>query len=279
MNWNREGPYAARKSIVADREGSGKLMAPYKDDIPLLGIWVTPITAPSAAELIVAATESSASLLIGAHNLHSVYLYHTHFDFRAFYENADLVLIDGWPILAATNLHRRKTRGIGLSHKYRVGSTEWIPLVLKRSRIKRVCVIGASFESNEKFTSRYGTGANSPIFLGIPGEPWYPAGQDEIVRKVVAFDPDLTIVGLGMPLQEELALSLKTANVPGAIATVGGAIDRLSGVQANPPTWTGRWRVEWLWRLSRDPRRLGYRYLVEPLRLFWVLRRSRGHSR
>ena len=72
------------------------------------------------------------------------------------------------------------------------------------------------------------------------------------------------MVGMGMPLQEIWALENRAALKRGVILTVGAAFDYEAGVQKAPPRWTGRLGVEWLARLIDQPRRLAFRYLVEP---------------
>ena len=48
---------------------------------------------------------------------------------------------------------------------------------------------------------------------------------------------------------------------------VGAAFDYEAGAIPTPPRWTGRMGVEWLFRLMAEPRRLVFRYLIEP----WTL--------
>ena len=48
---------------------------------------------------------------------------------------------------------------------------------------------------------------------------------------------------------------------------VGAALDYIAGAIPTPPRTMSRLGLEWLARLAAEPRRLGYRYLVEP----WAL--------
>jgi UDP-N-acetyl-D-mannosaminuronic acid transferase (WecB/TagA/CpsF family) len=43
---------------------------------------------------------------------------------------------------------------------------------------------------------------------------------------------------------------------------VGAALDFIAGSARRAPIWVQRARLEWLWRLIREPRRLAPRYLV-----------------
>lgn len=71
---------------------------------------------------------------------------------------------------------------------------------------------------------------------------------------------DVLLVAFGNPLQEQWMLDncekLRTPLVFG----VGALLDFLSGNARRAPGWVRRHRVEWLYRLSREPRRLLKRY-------------------
>jgi len=106
-----------------------------------------------------------------------------------------------------------------------------------------------------------------------------------VTRAIAAFRPDLLMVGMGMPRQEAwVAAHVDALEVP-AVLTCGACMDYVAGVVATPPRWAGRVGLEWGFRLIAEPRRLGYRYLVEPwsvARLFaseWWTRNRRGASR
>lgn len=240
--------------------------------LPWLQVEVTPLTSAQLSTVITDAAFHGRSMLVGAHNLHSVYLYYSNPVFREFYSSAEVVLVDGWPIRFELNRMSARRGRKRYGHNYRIGSTDWIPPVLLSGRLSRVCVIGASSVSNLEFIRRYSSRVESTEFFGYPGDPWEESNLEDLIESVRKFDPDLTLVGMGMPLQEEVALSLSLREVGGVIATVGGAIDQLSGKQVNAPRWTGKLGIEWLWRLLSDPRRLAYRYLVEPLKLLRILR-------
>jgi N-acetylglucosaminyldiphosphoundecaprenol N-acetyl-beta-D-mannosaminyltransferase len=84
----------------------------------------------------------------------------------------------------------------------------------------------------------------------------------------------LLIVGLGKPRQELwLDRNLGPSGARVGLA-FGAAADFLSGTSKRAPRWLRRIGLEWLHRLSRDPRRLWRRYLVEGPRALALLLRS-----
>jgi N-acetylglucosaminyldiphosphoundecaprenol N-acetyl-beta-D-mannosaminyltransferase len=67
-------------------------------------------------------------------------------------------------------------------------------------------------------------------------------------------------VGLGCPKQEKWALAYGP-QLNCNILAVGAVFDWLAGTTRQPPGWTVRWGLAWLYRLLENPRKLWYRYM------------------
>jgi N-acetylglucosaminyldiphosphoundecaprenol N-acetyl-beta-D-mannosaminyltransferase len=87
-----------------------------------------------------------------------------------------------------------------------------------------------------------------------------PALYDEIR----AFQPNVLLVGMGMPIQERWILNAFEHVRANIIVNGGAMIEYITRDQLPPPRWLGRFGMEWSYRLFNEPRRLAYRYLVEP---------------
>lgn len=81
----------------------------------------------------------------------------------------------------------------------------------------------------------------------------------EIFKQYESSPVDLIVLGLGSPLQENIALDLKSLNVSSSILTCGGWLDQVTH-PGYYPRWAYPLRLNWLVRLSREPRRLWKRY-------------------
>src|SRR5690606_16297405 len=90
------------------------------------------------------------------------------------------------------------------------------------------------------------------------------ADDAEVVSQINALAPDIHLVGMCMPRQETWILKSRRAIRRGVLFNVGAAFDYEAGAQATAPRWAGRLGLEWLFRLIGQPRRLAYRYLIEP---------------
>lgn len=90
------------------------------------------------------------------------------------------------------------------------------------------------------------------------------AENQAVLAAILDFGPDILLVGMGMPRQEAWILANRHAVPRGVMFSVGAAFDYEAGAQTAAPRWMGRLGLEWLFRLASQPRRLAFRYLVEP---------------
>ncbi|KQR82615.1 glycosyl transferase [Arthrobacter sp. Leaf337] len=235
-----------------------------RQHIPVLGVDATPLTVQGmTATLNRFVAEGSTRTVVG-HNLHSVTLFHSDPEFRALYENSDVVLLDGAPVLW---LWGRSGDADGPVMDYRLGSTDWIPALGNVEGLERIAVLGAGAEANAKAVTRLAGIVPGAKVAGMPGEGWNGALENEAVAWLQELRPQLVLLGLGMPLQE-MVLRRRLDSLPPAVyCAVGGAIEQIAGIQKLAPRWLGRLGLEWAWRLMLHPRRVAYRVFGEP----WVL--------
>jgi N-acetylglucosaminyldiphosphoundecaprenol N-acetyl-beta-D-mannosaminyltransferase len=215
-------------------------------------------------------------LLLG-HNLHSMYVCETSVRFRAMYGRADLVLPDGFPVwVMAKFLARRRVVGGDRLSAPRIGSTDWLARLDQVGRPLRVAVLGATAASNRDAVQRLGSDFPSHEFTGWDGYAGRTALESNGFIELTSFNPDIVLIGMGMPAQEEWLHEHWNSLPVATYAVVGGAIDQVSGEQVLAPRWLGPLGLEWAWRLIADPRRLAGRYLVEPLKLGYRLLAKRS---
>ena len=77
--------------------------------------------------------------------------------------------------------------------------------------------------------------------------------EQQICEKLQSSQPDLILVGLGVPRQE-LWIQQYRHLCPNAVwIGVGGSFDIWSGIKARAPEWFGKNNLEWLYRLYQEP--------------------------
>lgn len=239
-----------------------------RDRLKVLDVEVTAVHEHGMAEVLSDLIAAGGRRTVVGHNLHSCYLYHTLPDFKALYDSADVVLLDGAPVYA---VWKRQGSSAASDSSYRVGSTDWIKHLGSVTGLDRVAVVGTNEPSNAAACRKLEALLPGAKVLGWAGENWGADRERAVVDELQAFGPNLVLVGLGMPLQESF-LWQRRADLPDAVyGAVGGALDQISGHQRLAPRWLGRLGFEWLWRLILSPRRVFGRVFIEPWKLAAVL--------
>jgi N-acetylglucosaminyldiphosphoundecaprenol N-acetyl-beta-D-mannosaminyltransferase len=94
-----------------------------------------------------------------------------------------------------------------------------------------------------------------------PHRPLSAAEEQEVAALIDGAGTDVVWVGLGSPKQELWMERMRPLVGAPAMVGVGAAFDFHAGRVAQAPDWMQRHGLEWVHRLSREPRRLGPRYL------------------
>lgn len=98
-------------------------------------------------------------------------------------------------------------------------------------------------------------GMESPPFRDLSKDEL--GEQDERIRRSGA---TMVWVGLGTPRQD-FEVQRLAAHLPVVALAVGAAFDFIAGTKAQAPLWMQRSGLEWVFRLTSEPKRLARRYL------------------
>ncbi|BBP03618.1 GumM protein [Sulfuriferula plumbiphila] len=90
-----------------------------------------------------------------------------------------------------------------------------------------------------------------------------------LLEIINAASPDVILVALGNPLQEEWILNSREALDAGVIIGVGALFDFWAGDKPRAPVFVQKVRLEWFYRLLLEPRRLLRRYTVDIVRFLF----------
>jgi exopolysaccharide biosynthesis WecB/TagA/CpsF family protein len=167
--------------------------------------------------------------------------------------SADLVLRDG---IGMAILLRLLHQAPGLN----LNGTDLIPKILRRYTGRRIALFGTQ--------EPYLAAARGQVLTRLaPGSECITAHgfleAEAYVQRVLAFKPDLIVLGMGMPRQEEVASVLRAAlDYPCLIVCGGAIIDFLGGKTSRAPAWVRAVGFEWLFRLALEPKRLFKRYVI-----------------
>lgn len=232
-----------------------------------LDIYVDSFDAENLVNYVVDSAENRKRVIIGNHNLHSLYLTHSRPDMQQFYRLTDTVHIDGTWILKIG-----RWCGHDIPGNTRTAYLDWIHPLLNKltARHLRLYVVGGSKAVSDAFSSWVkGAYPNLEIELSNGYFDAQPESTDnlELIEKINGFKPHVLLVAMGMPRQELWVSNVIEKLDVGVVLTGGGILDYLVGETRTPPRWAGPLGVEWLFRLLWDPKRLAGRYIVEPLKM------------
>lgn len=108
-----------------------------------------------------------------------------------------------------------------------------------------------------RFPSLRVAGTYSPPFRVLTADE-----ERALAERFAALRPDITFVGLSTPKQERWMAAHVGCLETCVMLGVGAAFDFHTGRVKQAPMWMRRSGLEWLYRLSREPRRLWQRYLL-----------------
>jgi len=198
--------------------------------------------------------------------------YHGDPEFRAMIDAADIVDADGMPIVFAsrlfcrTPLEERTSTTDFLLDAAQVAAHENIRFFFLGARP------GVAARAAEHLRCRF------PGLKVVGTRHGYFADDDipAIIDKIRAAQTDVLWIGMGSPLQEEIALAAAPLlGGTGWIRTCGGLFDHYGGGVSRAPEWMQQFGLEWLYRAAREPLRLGWRYLVtNPVAVYHLLTKT-----
>ena len=189
--------------------------------------------------------------------------------FRLVYENADLIVTDGTPLMWIAE-------SVGCPITEKIPGADMLPRVCELAAKKGYSVFllgagdGVAKKAAEKLT------AKNPG-LNIAGTYSPPMGfendEDELSKvfdQINSCSPDILVVGLGAPKQEKFIYKYRNRMNFKIALPFGAAIDFEAGNVKRAPKWMRKNGLEWFYRFLKEPGRLFKRYFVDDIKIFWL---------
>lgn len=163
----------------------------------------------------------------------------------------------------------------GKSFPANLNGTDFIPKLLRQlPGPMKIALVGATRENVEAACDRFARHAPQHKFYLISDGYFSSAGEAQIFDDLVSIQPDILLVAMGVPRQEFWIDNLSERHAT-LVLGVGALFDFISGAVPRAPNWMRRARLEWLFRLIMEPRRLWQRYVVGNPVFLWHLLRQR----
>lgn len=179
-----------------------------------------------------------------------------------------LVLADGIGVDLASRLL------YGVPFPANLNGTDFIPALLAaQSRPLDVALIGGRPGVAERAAECFAQLHPRHRFTVLSHGYFAPAEEAALLDRLLEAPPDLLLVAFGNPLQERWIAEKITGRHALVAAGIGALFDFLAGEIERAPATIRQLRLEWAYRLAREPARLWRRYLLgNPLFLLRVLR-------
>lgn len=192
-------------------------------------------------------------------------------DFRAVLNSADLVLPDGAGVVLGAKILKTPL-------KQKVAGIEFAQNMLPvyEELGSRLYLLGSKPGVAELAAEKMRQKHPNLIICGTADG--YFKDEDEVVRKINEAKADALYVCLGSPKQENFMFSHRDDLNVRLMAGLGGTLDGIAGTVKRAPKWMIKLQLEWLYRLIKEPRRLG-RMMRLPKFVFAAFKkRMRGES-
>ncbi len=180
-------------------------------------------------------------------------------EFKAIVDGADLVTLDGMPLVKSLNLL------YGIKQE-RVAGMDLMPGLISKAAQKNLSIFfyGSTNEVLDKITSRINREYPDLKIAGVYSPPFRELSEREeceIVEHINASGANMVMVALGCPRQE-FWMARQKGKISAVMLGLGGAFPVYAGLQKRAPLWMQKCSLEWFYRLCQEPRRLFKRYFV-----------------
>lgn len=237
--------------------------------VNVLGVGVSAMNMDQAVESIENWINRAERRYVNVCTVHTVMECQRDDDLRRIVNGSGLATPDGMPLVWLGQLH-------GFAHVGRVYGPDLMLRLCERGATTghRHYFYGGTTRVVELLVQNLSSRFPGLQVAGFYSPPFRPVGTLEdrdVLERINETHPDIVWVGLGTPKQDYWIATHREAVRAPVLIAVGAAFDFHAGLLKQAPAWVQRAGLEWLFRLSQEPRRLAYRYLVYNPLFLWLL--------
>lgn len=226
----------------------------------LFGVNVSTTCYREVVDFLVHKAKQHESALVGFAPANIIVEAASNADFQSKLNDFDLVCPDGHPVRWCLN-HFHKA---GLSD--RVYGPACTLRVCEAAAAEGLSVYfyGASPETIELLCQKLKSRLPNLRIAGAESPPFRKLTEDELretAERINASGASFLFIGTGSVKQETFAW-LQRDRIRAVQLCVGAAFDFIAGTKPSAPAWMQKRGLEWLYRLCKEPKRLGRRYFV-----------------
>ncbi|HWU61427.1 MAG TPA: WecB/TagA/CpsF family glycosyltransferase [Ensifer sp.] len=157
-----------------------------------------------------------------------------------------------------------------------LNGTDFVPALLTyMDRPKRIGLLGGHPDVVEQAAANFRRHAPWHDFVVVSDGYFSEADSAKVAERVEALKLDVLLVGLGSPKQEKWVDANIRAEHARLVLCVGALFDFVGKAVPRAPRILRRMRLEWMFRLLIEPKRLWRRYIIgNPLFIVRSLRQA-----
>ena len=251
-----------------------KKTAPVTNSLSILGVNVHAITVNELHEYIAHAIDNDIKTSILHVNVHGLNLAYKDTDFKQILNKSALVFCDGAGVILGAKI-------LGYKIPERITYADWMWNFAKFCAAKKFSLFflgakpGIAQNAATQLLMRFPNLQIAGVQHGYFDKSFGSVENETIIKKINAAQPDILVVGFGMPLQERWLMENADRINVNIFLTGGAVFDYISGKLKRAPRWMTNNYLEWLGRLIIEPRRLWKRYIIgNPQFLLRVLKQK-----
>lgn len=242
---------------------SSSWQKPEVETVDILGIPIFAIDIPTAVKIVQTACQASPSQVpscISATGAHGLVLAQKDPEFHALLRSFYLNLPDGKPGVWVG-------RWKGAAAMQRCYGPDFFAALIEATANEqdiRHFLCGGQPGVAEQLRGACQEKFGNDMIVGVSCPPFRPLTEEEfseLGEKIDRSGTEIVWIGISTPKQEKFAAELARHTKAKFIITVGAAFDFHTDRVQQAPDWMQQGGLEWLFRLSREPKRLYRRYL------------------
>lgn len=218
--------------------------------VNVLGVPVDSITMQEAVGIIKTFLDRETASSIYTPNAEIIMAAQRDSSLKEILIQADMLIADGAGVVLASKLLKvpvpEKVSGVDLVKR---------AFAMDYHRKLRVFIFGAKPGVAEIAAGNIQRNYPNVEIVGCRNGYFSKTEEDEIIELINSSGPDILLVGLGAPQQENWIHRNKPRLKAKACMGIGGSIDVIAGTVALAPEVMRRNGLEWLFRLYKEPRR------------------------
>lgn len=238
--------------------------------IKFLNTHIDNVTMKEAVLIIEKLIKKSDCAYVVTPNLDHIVIMETDQEFAEIYDNADLVVTDGKPLIWISKL-------LGTPIKEKISGSDLFPQICEMCAQKNysIFILGAAEGVADRAASNLVKRYAGLKIIGTYSPPIGFEKNDAELSKIneiiVRAKPDVLAVSLGSPKGEKFVYKhLKEYGVPLGIS-IGATIDFEAVNVRRAPKWMANHGLEWLFRITQDPKRLIKRYWNDAVKIIPII--------